>query len=123
MNTRFTGSPHVDHHPSGHWDAPTPRAKLPVLDKLALAEEARSGSWLPRGRSNSGAGGAASMVAEKYAVRLWSEDRDQLERLIRSGQRLARVIWPDVRHVFGAHPAARLFGFIRPAMRAGGLLL
>ena len=53
------------------------------------------------------------MVAEKYAVRLWPEDRDQLERLIRSGQRLARVI----------HPAARLFGFIRQAMRAGVLLL
>ena len=32
------------------------------------------------------------MVAEKYAVRLSSEDRDQLERLIRSGQRSARVI-------------------------------
>ena len=31
------------------------------------------------------------MVA-KYAVRLSSEDRDQLERLIRSGQRSARVI-------------------------------
>ena len=32
------------------------------------------------------------MVREKYAVRLSSEDRDQLERLIRSGQRSARVI-------------------------------
>ena len=32
------------------------------------------------------------MVQEKYAVRLSSEDRDQLERLIRSGQRSARVI-------------------------------
>ena len=32
------------------------------------------------------------MVAEKYAVRLSAEDRDQLERLIRSGQRSARVI-------------------------------
>ena len=32
------------------------------------------------------------MVAEKYAVRLSSEDREQLERLIRSGQRSARVI-------------------------------
>ena len=32
------------------------------------------------------------MVAEKYGVRLSSEDRDQLERLIRSGQRSARVI-------------------------------
>ena len=104
MNTRFTGSPHVDHHPSGHWDAPTPRAKLPVLDKLALAEEARSGSWLLRWRSNSGAGGAASMVAEKYAVRLWPEDRDQLERLIRSGQRLARVIRPRASLVLFARP-------------------
>ena len=63
------------------------------------------------------------MVAEKYAVRLWPEDRDQLERLIRSGQRLARVIRQDVRRNHGAHPAARLFGFIRQAMRAGGLLL
>ena len=32
------------------------------------------------------------MVQEKYAVRLPSEDRDHLERLIRSGQRSARVI-------------------------------
>ncbi len=32
------------------------------------------------------------MVAEKYAVRLSAEDRDQLERLIRCGQRSARVI-------------------------------
>ena len=32
------------------------------------------------------------MVAEKYAVRLSSEGRGQLERLIRSGQRSARVI-------------------------------
>ena len=32
------------------------------------------------------------MVAEKYGVRLPSEDRDHLERLIRSGQRSARVI-------------------------------
>ena len=32
------------------------------------------------------------MVAEKYAVRLSSEGRAQLERLIRSGQRSARVI-------------------------------
>ncbi len=32
------------------------------------------------------------MVQEKYAVRLSAEDRDQLERLIRSGQRSARVI-------------------------------
>ena len=32
------------------------------------------------------------MVQEKYAVRLWSEDRDHLERLIRSGQHSARVI-------------------------------
>ena len=32
------------------------------------------------------------MVAEKYAVQLSAEDRDQLERLIRSGQRSARVI-------------------------------
>ena len=32
------------------------------------------------------------MVAEKYAVRLSEEGRDQLERLIRSGQRSARVI-------------------------------
>ncbi len=32
------------------------------------------------------------MVAEKYAVRLSAEDRDQLERLIRSGQHSARVI-------------------------------
>ncbi len=32
------------------------------------------------------------MVAEKYAVRLSAEDRDQLERLIRSGQRSARII-------------------------------
>ncbi len=32
------------------------------------------------------------MVAEKYAVRLSSEDRAQLERLIRSGQRSARII-------------------------------
>ena len=30
--------------------------------------------------------------AEKYAARLSAEDRDQLERLIRSGQRSARVI-------------------------------
>ena len=34
MNTRFTGSPHVEHRPSGHWDAPTPREKLPVLENL-----------------------------------------------------------------------------------------
>ncbi len=32
------------------------------------------------------------MVAEKYAVRLSSEGRAQLERLIRCGQRSARVI-------------------------------
>ena len=32
------------------------------------------------------------MVAEKYAVRLSAEDRDQLERLIRSGQHSAQVI-------------------------------
>ena len=32
------------------------------------------------------------MVQEKYAVRLPLEDRDHLERLIRSGQRSARVI-------------------------------
>ena len=32
------------------------------------------------------------MVAEKYGVRLPSEDQAQLERLIRSGQRSARVI-------------------------------
>ena len=32
------------------------------------------------------------MVQEKYAVRLSSEDRDHLERWIRSGQRSARVI-------------------------------
>ncbi len=32
------------------------------------------------------------MVQEKYAVRLSSEDQEQLERLIRSGQRSARVI-------------------------------
>ena len=32
------------------------------------------------------------MVAEKCALRLSAEDRDQLERLIRSGQRSARVI-------------------------------
>ena len=32
------------------------------------------------------------MVAEKYAVRLSEEGRDQLERLIRSGKRSARVI-------------------------------
>ena len=32
------------------------------------------------------------MVAEKYAVRLSSEDRAQLDWLIRSGQRSARVI-------------------------------
>ena len=32
------------------------------------------------------------MVAEKYAVRLPEEDRSQLEQLIRSGQRSARVI-------------------------------
>ena len=32
------------------------------------------------------------MVAEKYAVQLSAEDRDQLERLICSGQRSARVI-------------------------------
>ena len=32
------------------------------------------------------------MVAEKYAVRLSSQDRDQLRQLIRSGQRSARVI-------------------------------
>ena len=32
------------------------------------------------------------MVEDKYAVRLWSEDRGHLERLIRSGQRSARVI-------------------------------
>ena len=32
------------------------------------------------------------MVQERYAVRLPSEDRDHLERLIRSGQRSARVI-------------------------------
>ena len=32
------------------------------------------------------------MVAEKYAVRLSSEGRAQLERLIRSGQRSDRVI-------------------------------
>ena len=44
------------------------------------------------------------MVAEKYAVRLWSEDRDQLERLIRSGQRLARVIRPRASLVLFARP-------------------
>ena len=32
------------------------------------------------------------MVAEKYRVRLSSEDREQLERLIRSGQPSVRVI-------------------------------
>ena len=32
------------------------------------------------------------MVAEKYAVRFSEEGRDQLERLIRSGKRSARVI-------------------------------
>ena len=32
------------------------------------------------------------MVQEKYAVRLSSEDREQLRQLIRSGQRSARVI-------------------------------
>ena len=32
------------------------------------------------------------MVAEKYAVRLSSEDRAQLEQLIRSGQNSARII-------------------------------
>ena len=32
------------------------------------------------------------MAQEKYAVRLSAEDRSQLERLIRSGQRSARVI-------------------------------
>ena len=32
------------------------------------------------------------MAQEKYAVRLSQEDRAQLERLIRSGQRSARVI-------------------------------
>ena len=32
------------------------------------------------------------MVQEKYAVWLSTEDRDHLERLIRSGQRSARVI-------------------------------
>ena len=32
------------------------------------------------------------MVAEKYAVRLSEEDREQLRQLIRSGQRSARVI-------------------------------
>ena len=32
------------------------------------------------------------MVAEKHAVRLSEEGRDQLERLIRSGKRSARVI-------------------------------
>ena len=37
MNTRFTGSPHVDHRPPGHWDAPTPRAKLPVLDQTCIS--------------------------------------------------------------------------------------
>ncbi len=42
--------------------------------------------------ANSSAGGRTSMVAEKYAVQLSAEDRDQLERLIRSGQRSARVI-------------------------------
>ena len=41
------------------------------------------------------------MVAEKYGVRLPSEDRDHLERLIRSGQRSARVS----RHQSGSHPA------------------
>ena len=34
----------------------------------------------------------ASLVAEKYAVRLWPEDQAQLERLIRRGQHSARVI-------------------------------
>ena len=37
-------------------------------------------------------GGVASLVAEKYAVRLSPEDQAQLERLIRRGQHLARVI-------------------------------
>ena len=60
--------------------------------KPALADGGRNEPWLLGLWSNSGAGGAASMAQEKFAVQLSVEDRSELERLTRSGQHSARVI-------------------------------
>jgi len=53
--------------------------------------------------ANSGAGGAAFMAQEKFAVRLSEEDRTQLERL---GGGLSRPLWTPTRTVISNRGAA-----------------
>ena len=112
MNTRFTGSPHVDHRPPGHWDAPTPRAKLPVLDQTCI-----SGRGAKRVV-------VAALAFKQRCGRCGIQGCGEICSTVvvgRSGP--TGAVDPQRPTPRPGNTAARLFGFIRQAMRAGGLLL